>query len=366
MSAWPSALAIVIGVLAVVLLQQAPPDRPERPYVRNLNALLFEGLWDHWTTNSTGDLDVIYELAGSEALVGRTCLVTGASRGLGYWIAARLASLGCNVVVAARSGSDELALNITNDAATLSPSVAEKGLVRAVKMDLGDLHSVGSALDTLRGQHVVLDVAILNAGVAPSSGWKTPHGLEAALGINCIGNAYLMEQLLERGLIPNAPKHADFPRLVVVSSESHRTVAPLNLTTLAEFEDYGMAEGMLFYGRSKLCLNTFWSEFVRRSKTRLAVHGLCPGPVATSIASDAPAHLQPLIDVFMSSFQPSLKAATPVIALAASSRYNGDTGVYQHMSHRVPVRADAADPAKGSALYDKVQSIIQQALSQKS
>lgn len=76
-------------------------------------------------------------------------------------------------------------------------------------------------------------------------------------------------------------------------------------------EEYGMGEGMLYYGRSKLALNTWAYELARRHP-EYRVHAICPGTVSTNIQRSAPWYAQPLVSLLMLLFQSPDAAAIPV------------------------------------------------------
>ena len=91
------------------------------------------------------------------SLQGRIALVTGASRGIGYWTALALAKQGAHVIAVARTtgGLEEL-----DDAIQ-----AEGGSATLVPMDLTDMPAIdrlGGAINERWGK---LDILVANAGV---------------------------------------------------------------------------------------------------------------------------------------------------------------------------------------------------------
>ncbi|MFD2236088.1 SDR family NAD(P)-dependent oxidoreductase [Aureimonas populi] len=91
------------------------------------------------------------------ALEGRVALVTGASRGIGYHLALRLASEGAHVIAVARTvgGLEELddAIKAQGGAATLVPLDL---------LDMDGIDRLGGAIDERWGK---LDILIANAGM---------------------------------------------------------------------------------------------------------------------------------------------------------------------------------------------------------
>ena len=92
------------------------------------------------------------------------------------------------------------------------------------------------------------------------------------------------------------------------------------------------------YGYYKLLLLTMVNEFSRRinkeGKVSCSVFSLCPGPVNSNIAREAPALFQPLLKlVFGIFFRSPKKACRPVSYLAASSDLEGKTEKYMFLIH---------------------------------
>jgi NAD(P)-dependent dehydrogenase (short-subunit alcohol dehydrogenase family) len=136
------------------------------------------------------------ELNVAKALADRVALVTGASRGIGYCIALKLAEAGCHVVAVARTvgGLEELddAVQAVGGSATLVP------------LDLKDFDGIdrlGAALNERYGR---LDVLIGNAGIlGPISplGHVEPKAWDDVIAVNVTANWRLiraMDPLLQR------------------------------------------------------------------------------------------------------------------------------------------------------------------------
>jgi 3-oxoacyl-[acyl-carrier protein] reductase len=92
------------------------------------------------------------------SLADRTCLVTGASRGIGRGIAERLGSEGANVAVNYRSSADDAAA-----AARAIDDAGGTGL--AVQADVTDFEAVGAMVEEVHDAFGPVDVLVNNAGV---------------------------------------------------------------------------------------------------------------------------------------------------------------------------------------------------------
>lgn len=91
-------------------------------------------------------------------LEDQTCLVTGASRGIGRAIATELGRCGANVAVNYRSSAAE--------ATTVAETIDESGgNALPVQADVADYEQVESMVETIHDQFGSLDVLVNNAGI---------------------------------------------------------------------------------------------------------------------------------------------------------------------------------------------------------
>jgi len=296
-------------------------------------------------------------LADDERLDGRRCLVTGASSGLGKAIATELARRGAHVVMACRSGIPEAGEAVAR--------AAGSGRVEMLPVDLADLDSVHRLADALAAAGAPLDRVVLNAGLMARAARRSAQGFEVMFAVHFLANRLLLDRLLADGVVvPRAPgSDAPAPRIVFVTSESHRSADPIDFDRFGEFVDYGLRDGMKQYASSKLHMCTLACELARRlnpsSEVGVSVHALCPGPVASNIAREAPAWLRPVVGaVFGAFFQRPERAAEPAVFLTCSRAIEGRPGVYLHMMREKRPSPEASDPAAGARLIAASDALL--------
>jgi NAD(P)-dependent dehydrogenase (short-subunit alcohol dehydrogenase family) len=186
---------------------------------------------------------------------------------------------------------------------------------------------------------VVIDVLVLNAGIVPSSARPTAQGLELMFGVNYLANVALVERMLELGVLRPDPNRR--PRIVFVSSESHRGNGPIDIERLGRFTPYGAMGSMKVYGQSKFLLTAYAMTLAQRLGGAASVHACCPGPIDSDIAREAPAWIKPLLALLMRRFFRSpADASAPVVHLACARALDERTGTYLHLMNEK--RADDA------------------------
>ncbi len=208
---------------------------------------------------------------GTPDLTGRSCMITGASSGIGRAAAHVLARAGASLVLVCRDRERGEAAVSAIRAASRNP---------AVELMLCDLSSQGQirslAADFLakgRPLHVLLN----NAGVINWSRSETEDGLETTFAVNHLAYFLLTALLLER-LRESAPA-----RIVNVASDAYRWAA-------LDFDDLQTESGyrsMRVYGNSKLANLLFTRELARRlDGSGVTANAMHPGFVGSGFAGN--------------------------------------------------------------------------------
>ncbi|WP_420437289.1 SDR family NAD(P)-dependent oxidoreductase [Candidatus Poriferisocius sp.] len=286
---------------------------------------------------------------------GKTCLVTGANSGLGRAAAIELARRGGNMILACRPGHDDTCDEIKD--------ASGSDIVEMVEVDLADVRSVHRCCDELKRSGVRIDIALMNAGLMTPTARETPQGYDTMFAVHFLSKRVMIDRWLKDGVIRPAEQGGEPPRIVFVSSESHRSADAIEFDRLGEYSEYGIKESMRHYGLSKLVLSTYATELSRRlnpsESADVAVHALCPGGVSTRIARDAPALLKPIVNPALRLFFRSPeKAIAPIIYLCCAPEAGTSTGMYLHLMNRKQVSDSAADPDNGARLWEASEAIV--------
>jgi NAD(P)-dependent dehydrogenase (short-subunit alcohol dehydrogenase family) len=232
-----------------------------------------------------------------------------------------------------------------------------------LRVDLSDLDSVVALNGELARRAETLDLLVCNAGLFPIKGQRTKQGHEAMFTVHYLASHLLVRRLLASGVIPGDRRGTAIPRVVFVTSETHRSSDGLDFDHFGAFTDYGVTSAMRYYGDSKLALTTFATELARRLTTgegpSVGVHACCPGPVDTRIARAAPGPLQRPLGLMMRSlFASPEEAAAPVIYLAAAPELAGETGWYMHLMRRKTASLLAVDAENGRRLWQRGEALL--------
>ncbi|MEL7482520.1 MAG: SDR family NAD(P)-dependent oxidoreductase [Pseudomonadota bacterium] len=297
----------------------------------------------------------------NDRLEGKTCLVTGANSGVGWGVAKLWAERGATLIMGCRTLDPDPAERLRTE--TGNPDI------HLYHLDHGDFDSLDAFTQKLKASGISLDVSLFNAGLGAARAMRTRYGLEELFQVNYLANFYLVNRLLQAGVIANATYAGNravgdpIPRLMFTSSDSHRGAQAINLETLGVFHEYGAAGGIANYSYYKLVLNTFAMELSRRLMLEdtpdVSVFPICPGPVNTNIIRNAPPLLRAVLGaIFTIGFQHPDKAAPPFLYLATADEVEGKTGLYLHMKTEKPMDEKCYDTDAGPALWQRSLDIL--------
>lgn len=294
-------------------------------------------------------------LKDDEVVTGKNVLITGASSGLGFEAAVQLARRGANVYMACRSGIPEKGNLVTK--------LTGNANVFMLPVDLSDIESVRQLVSQIKESGVKIDVLIENAAVVPARSRKTKQGLEEMFVVNYLSKFLLTRWLLDHELFNTADGHV--PRIIFVSSESHRNPKAFDWEGFGKYREYSMGKTVELYGYYKLLMTTYANELSRRlnphGQLNYSVFALCPGPVNSNIARESPAIFKPLLKlVFGIFFRAPRVAVQPVVYFATSPEVKDKSMDYLFLMSRKEMDAKATDGVNGEKIWSFSEELLYQ------
>jgi len=201
-------------------------------------------------------------------LDGKTCIITGATSGVGYAAARRFAQGGADLVLVCRN---------MEKAQSIQAQLHQEFDVQVdlFQADFSDLLQVRDVAAEILAKTPKIDVLINNVGVHNTRRRLTPDGFEIVFCVNHLASFLLTSLMLPR-LIESAPA-----KIIQVNSEGHR-FGGLDLKDLNwEKRRY---KGLQGYGAAKTAqLLTVWEFADQLQGKGVTINAMHPGAVATNI-----------------------------------------------------------------------------------
>ena len=267
-------------------------------------------------------------------LEGKTCLVTGATSGIGKEIALGLAKMGATVVMLGRCG--ERCEIVLQEIEAKSNRANGSGRISYLVADLSSQTSIRQLAKEYSNAHQRLDVLINNAGVFLGKRIRTIDGMEYTFAVNHLA-PYLLTNLLIALLKASSPS-----RIITTTSIAHRGAR-------IDFDDIQFDNrtynGIRAYGQSKLANILFTKELARRLEgTGVTANCFHPGAVRTNLVQGTSPWYYRLIWTAAGSFFLSPeRGADTAIYLASSPDVEGISGKYFAKRKQVKPSYEADD-----------------------
>ena len=239
----------------------------------------------------------------------KTCLITGATSGIGKQTAIALARQGAKVIFTYRN--EEKALE------TQKFITAETGTKSEMYYcDFSSLNSIRSFAEKFKAEHQQLDVLINNAGIWEPKRMLSADGIEMNFATNHLA-PFLLTNLLLDLLVASNPA-----RIINVASGAHKNVE-INFDDLEMKQNFG---GFKAYSQSKLGNVLFTKSLARKlANKNVMVYCLHPGVVSTNIFNNMGKFAASLMKLFLISPE---KGAQTSIYLATVNEINSPSGSY--------------------------------------
>ncbi len=267
---------------------------------------------------------------------GKVVVITGATSGIGWVAAGKLARMGARLVLIARDRS-------RGESCLRSLREAGPGAAHSVHYaDLSTISEMKRVAGEIAAAEPRIDVLINNAGALFSSRQLTADGMEMTFATNHM--SYLVVTLALEDRLRATPG----ARVVNTSSDAHRG-RRLDFDDLQSAKNY---RGFPVYGKSKLCNILFTRELARRwSGAGITVNCLHPGFVATRFGDRSGGMFQRVIGVAKLFAISPEKGAETILYLASSNEVANQSGLYFYKCRVATPTKEARDDDAARRLF---------------
>lgn len=271
-------------------------------------------------------------------MIGKICLVTGGTNGIGKATAQALAQMGATVVIVGRDAQKAAQVSKEIQAATGNQ------IVDWLLADLSSQQDIRRLAAEFKSKYSQLHVLINNAGGTFMTRQLSVEGIEMTFALNHLAY-FLLTNLLLDTIKASAPA-----RIINVSSDAH-SGGKIEFDNLQGERSYS---GIGPYGNSKLANILFTTELARRLEgTGVTVNALHPGLVSTGFGKNNPGLVMKIMGVVIPLIARSPeKGAETSIYLVSSPVVQNITGKYFVDCKVTQPAPQAADMVIARRLWD--------------
>ncbi|MBE0684252.1 MAG: SDR family oxidoreductase [Anaerolineales bacterium] len=271
-------------------------------------------------------------------MIGKICLVTGGTNGIGKATAHALAQMGATVVIVGRDAQKAAQVSKEIQAASGNQNVDW------LLADLSSQQDIRRLAEEFKSKYSQLHVLINNAGGTFMTRQLSVDGIEMTFALNHLAY-FLLTNLLLDTIKASVPA-----RIISVSSDAH-SGGIIEFDNLQGERSYS---GIGPYGNSKLANILFTTELARRLEgTGVTVNVLHPGLVSTGFGKNNPGLVMKIMGVVIPLIARSPeRGAITSIYLVSSPAVQNITGQYFVDCKVTQPAPQAADSAVARELWD--------------
>jgi len=279
------------------------------------------------------------EIKMKKILHNKTCLITGATSGIGRSAAIEMSKMGAEICFIARN--PEKAEELNKEIVKLTGKETFY-----IKADLSSLKEIERAASEFINSKKDLHILLNNAGIVNTERKVTVDGIEEVFAVNHLSYFALTLRLLDK------LKESSPARVVNVSSAAHKFVRNINFDDINSENSF---QTFSVYGQSKLANILFTRKLSSLLKgSNITVNCLHPGWVSTSLGQQ---NNRTLMSSLMGLFSPllaknSLKGAETSIFLCSSDEVSEISGEYFANCKIQEVSKGAKDKNDQETLWD--------------
>lgn len=279
----------------------------------------------------------------------RTAVITGASSGMGLFVAKTLAAQGWRIIALGRN-PDRTASAEAEIRASAAPGVE----VDVLRADLSLMSEVVCVANEIASRTDRIDVLMNNAGGTSAQRTMTAEGNEATFAGNHLGHFLLTDRLLpllKNAAAVSAPGDV---RIINTSSSAHQSSPGLDWNDLQMVENFVPIKA---YCNAKLANILFTRALAKRLEgTGIVVHAMHPGAVNTNFWSHA--------DEGTRSYGKTIELITTeegadtLVWLATAPEPGRSSGGYFHERKEIQPSAAARDDAAAERLWAESEKLV--------
>ena len=312
--------------------------------------ILQEQIWDRHRHVTVSQNSSIY---------GKTIVITGGNRGIGFEAVMKLLPLGCHIIIGCRRPSEAFQVI---EKSIKSPIYSDKyagqlGTYECIQLNLASMKSVKNFVSELIKRACDINILINNAGVMFGPYELTEDGLENQMATNYFGH-FLLTDLLLPILTASAEKSQSNSRVINVASCAHFAGSWLDLQDLNASNYYSAYESYANSKAAQIMFTKYLSQKLHTEEcTNVDVNCIHPGVVNTGLFQHV-GWAQWFSCLPMIFFKTPKQGGESIVYAATSPDIEGIGGLYLDNSRAARSSSFVNNIGNQAALWQKTCEIL--------